>query len=182
MGVDPKWARFPICPEMSRFIPICPLLSFLRPRTGTNRDKRGHTGTKRDISGQIGKRPHLDPPPFSFPQSFAILSLQASHDKSIVAGPLRARGSPQYKARRVRETPVPGEGGGKGKETIAVEYHSVGAFLFVPQLATATLQHPEFPILEDWFVCVRAIHQSNLSGDTFSIEAPRNLLRTKRIL
>ena len=59
MGVDAKWGRFPICPEMPRFIRVCPLLSFLGPGTGTNRDKRGQTGTKRDISGQIGKRPHL---------------------------------------------------------------------------------------------------------------------------
>ena len=47
MGVDAKWGRFPICPEMSRFVPVCPLLSFLGPGTGTNRDKRGQTGTKR---------------------------------------------------------------------------------------------------------------------------------------
>ena len=59
MGVDAKWGRFPICPEMSRFVPVCPLLSFLGPGTWTNRDKRGQTGTKRDILGQIGKRPHL---------------------------------------------------------------------------------------------------------------------------
>ena len=59
MGVDAKWGRFPICPEMSRFVPVCPLLSFLGPGTRTNRDKRGQTGTKRDISGHIGKRPHL---------------------------------------------------------------------------------------------------------------------------
>ena len=61
MGVDAKWGRFPICPEMSRFVPVCPLLSrFFGPVPGPeNRDKRGQTGTKRDISGQIGKRPHL---------------------------------------------------------------------------------------------------------------------------
>ena len=51
MGVDAKWGRFPICPEMSRSVPVCPRLSFLGPGTGTNRDKRGQTGTKRDISG-----------------------------------------------------------------------------------------------------------------------------------
>ena len=43
MGVDAKWGRFPICPEMSRFVPVCPLLSFLAPGTGINRDKRGQT-------------------------------------------------------------------------------------------------------------------------------------------
>ena len=59
MGVDAKWGRFPICPEMSRFVAVCPLLSFLGPGTGTSRDKRGQTGKKRDILGQIGKRPHL---------------------------------------------------------------------------------------------------------------------------
>ena len=59
MGVDAKLGRFPICPEMSRFVHVCPLLSVLGPRIGTNRDERGQTGTKRDISGEVGKRPHL---------------------------------------------------------------------------------------------------------------------------
>ena len=56
MGVDAKWGRFPICPEMSRFVPVCPVLSSLGPRTG---NKRGQKGTKQDISEQIGKRPNL---------------------------------------------------------------------------------------------------------------------------
>ena len=61
MGVDAKWGRFPICPEMSRFVPVCPLLSRFVPVPGPKKDKRGQTGTKRDISGQIGKRPHSSP-------------------------------------------------------------------------------------------------------------------------
>ena len=31
MGVDPKWGRFPVCPEMSRFVPVCPLCPNLSP-------------------------------------------------------------------------------------------------------------------------------------------------------
>ena len=49
MGVDPKWGRFPICPEMSFFVPIC-------PRSGP---EEGQKRTNGDISGQIGKRPHV---------------------------------------------------------------------------------------------------------------------------
>ena len=59
MGVDATWGRFPICPEMSRFVPVCPLLSRFVPVPGPKKDKRGQTGTNRDMSGQIGKRPHL---------------------------------------------------------------------------------------------------------------------------
>ena len=59
MGVDAKWGRFPICPEVSRFVPVCPFLSRFVPVPGPKKDKRGQTGTKRDTSGQIGKRPHL---------------------------------------------------------------------------------------------------------------------------
>ena len=51
MGVDAEWERFPLCPEMSRFVAVCPLLSFLGLGTGTNRDKRGQMETKRDIPG-----------------------------------------------------------------------------------------------------------------------------------
>ena len=59
MGVDAKWGRSPICPEMSRFVPVCRLLSRFVPVPGPKKDKRGQMGTKRDISAQIGKRPHL---------------------------------------------------------------------------------------------------------------------------
>ena len=66
MGVDAKWGRFPICPEMpvlSSFVLICPRsgppMSWFVPVLGPQKNKRGQTGTKRDISGQIGKRPHL---------------------------------------------------------------------------------------------------------------------------
>ena len=35
MGVDAKWGRFPICPEMSRFVPVCYLFGhFLRGGNG----------------------------------------------------------------------------------------------------------------------------------------------------
>ena len=44
MGLDPKWGRFPICLEMSRFVPVCPDLSEWAPKT-TNGDKTGHFGT-----------------------------------------------------------------------------------------------------------------------------------------
>ena len=45
MGVDPKWGRFPNCPEMSRFVPVCPLLSRFVPVPGPKQDRRGQTGT-----------------------------------------------------------------------------------------------------------------------------------------
>ena len=61
MGVDAKWGRFPIYPEMSRFVPVCPFLSRLVPVPGSKKDNKGQTGTKRNISGQIGKRPHFYP-------------------------------------------------------------------------------------------------------------------------
>ena len=51
MGVDATWGRFPIRPEMSRFVPVCPLLSFLGPGTGTKEDKRGQNGIFRDKLG-----------------------------------------------------------------------------------------------------------------------------------
>ena len=44
LGVDPKWGRFPICPEMSRLAPGCPLLSRFVPvptPRRTKEDKRG---------------------------------------------------------------------------------------------------------------------------------------------
>ena len=78
MGVDAKWGgRFPICPEMSRFVPVCPLLSQFVPVPGPEKDKRGQTGTKRDISGQIGT------PPFSIYPHLALLncrSFKGQHD------------------------------------------------------------------------------------------------------
>ena len=55
MGVDAKWGRFPICPEMSRFVPVCPLLYFLGPpergKIGTKEDKRGQNRTFGDTLG-----------------------------------------------------------------------------------------------------------------------------------
>ena len=51
-GVDPKWGRFPIYPEM-----FCPRLSSLEPKAGTNgtngtnQDKRGPNGAFRDKFG-----------------------------------------------------------------------------------------------------------------------------------
>ena len=50
-GVDAKWGRFPICPEMSSFVLFCPDLSpFWAPRR-TKEDKRGQNGTFRDKLG-----------------------------------------------------------------------------------------------------------------------------------
>ena len=54
MGVDPEWGRFPLCPEMSRFVPVCPLLSRVVLVPGPRRrkeDKRGQTGTFQDKGG-----------------------------------------------------------------------------------------------------------------------------------
>ena len=75
MGVDAKWGRFPICPEMSRFVPVCPLLSRFVPVPGPKKHKRGQTGTKRDISGQIGKRPHLASTPIWLSSNFYCLRI-----------------------------------------------------------------------------------------------------------
>ena len=76
-GLNPKWGRFPICPEMSRFVPACPCLSLLVParpclsfcpswgpergQIGANEDKRGQNGTFRDKLGNTPFRihPHL---------------------------------------------------------------------------------------------------------------------------
>ena len=85
MGVVAKWGRFPICPEMSRFVPVCPLLSQFFPVPGPKKDKRGQTGTKRDISGQIGT------PPFSNYPHLALLNLSAPNHKSQIASDLKSR-------------------------------------------------------------------------------------------
>ena len=57
MGVDPKWGRFPICPEMSGFVPVCHHLSRFVLVPGPKKDKRGQTGTKWDILGTNGETP-----------------------------------------------------------------------------------------------------------------------------
>ena len=60
MGVDAKWGRFPICPEMSCFVPVC-LSSFVL-LGARNDDKSGQTrttGNKTGDFGTKGKRPHL---------------------------------------------------------------------------------------------------------------------------
>ena len=80
MGVDAKWGRFPICPEMSRFVPVCPLLSRFVPVPGRKEDKRGQTRTKRDISGQIGKRPHLASTPIKLSSTIFIARQADSHE------------------------------------------------------------------------------------------------------
>ena len=64
MWVDPKWGRFPVCPEMSRFVPVCPRLSRFVPVLGLKKDKRGQNGTFRD---KLGNASILDPPTFSSP-------------------------------------------------------------------------------------------------------------------
>ena len=63
MGIDHRGGRFPVCPEMSRFVPVCPLLSRFVLVPGPKKDKRGQMGTKRDISGQMGTRPHVGSTP-----------------------------------------------------------------------------------------------------------------------
>ena len=70
MGVDAKWGRFPICPEMSRCVPVCPLLSQFVPVPGPKKDKRGQTGTK---TGHFGT--NWETPPFSIYPHFALLKL-----------------------------------------------------------------------------------------------------------
>ena len=79
MGVDAKWGRFPICPEMSRFVPVCPLLSRFVLVPGPKKDKRGQTGTKWDISGQMGETP-----PFSI---YPHLSGKKKQHKHKLFGP-----------------------------------------------------------------------------------------------
>ena len=51
MGVDAKWGRFPVCPDMSRFVPVCPPLSLFWAPRRTKEDKRGQNGTFRDKLG-----------------------------------------------------------------------------------------------------------------------------------
>ena len=51
MGVDAKWGRFPICPDMSRFVPFCPFWGPERGQIRTKEDKRGQNGTFQDKLG-----------------------------------------------------------------------------------------------------------------------------------
>ena len=58
MGVDAKWGRFPICPEMSRFVPVCPLLSLLGARNGDKSgQKRDKQGQNRTFGDKLGNAP-----------------------------------------------------------------------------------------------------------------------------
>ena len=71
MGVDAKWGRFPICPEMSRFVPACPLLSSFVPVPGPKKDKRGQKRTSGDKTGHFGT--NWETPPFSIHPHLALL-------------------------------------------------------------------------------------------------------------
>ena len=66
MGVDAKWGRFPICPEMcprlSSFVPICPRSGPQEGQKRTNGDKTGHFGT------------NWETPPFSIYPHLALLN------------------------------------------------------------------------------------------------------------
>ena len=68
MGVDAISGRFPICPEMSRFVPICPLLSRFGARNG---DKSGQKRTNGDKTGHFGT--NWETPPFSIYPHLALL-------------------------------------------------------------------------------------------------------------
>ena len=59
MGVDAKGGRFPICPEMSRFVPVLPRLSRFVPVLGP---KKGQKRTDADKTGHVRtnwETPHL---------------------------------------------------------------------------------------------------------------------------
>ena len=69
MGVDPTWGRFPLCPEMSRFVPLCPLLSRFFRVLGPKKDKRGQTGTNLSEVNKRGRPSKW--PPECLPSKFA---------------------------------------------------------------------------------------------------------------
>ena len=50
MEVDPKWGRFPICPEMSRFVPVCPRLSLNKGEREKEREGRRERQGKKKTS------------------------------------------------------------------------------------------------------------------------------------
>ena len=81
MGVDAKWGRFPICPEMSRFVPVCPLLSFLGAQNG---DKSGQKRTTGDKTGHFGT--NWETPPFRIHPHLALLN---SRESEIASAPVR---------------------------------------------------------------------------------------------
>ena len=76
MGVDAKWGRFPICPEMSRFVPVCPLCpSGTGDKSGqkrTNGDKTGHFGTNWETP-PFSIYPHLAPVKFCLSDQSALI-------------------------------------------------------------------------------------------------------------
>ena len=76
MGVDAEWGRFPICPEVSRFVPICPLLSRFVPVPGPKKDESGHKRTRGDKTGHFGT--NWETPPFSIYPHLALLKFGKS--------------------------------------------------------------------------------------------------------
>ena len=67
MGVDPKWGRFPICPEMSRLSPFVLFFSSWGP-------ERGQMGTKEDKQDKTGHfRTNCEIPTFRIYPHLALL-------------------------------------------------------------------------------------------------------------
>ena len=77
MGVDAKWGRFPMCPEMSRFVPVCPLLSSFVLLGARNEDKSGQKRTNGDKTGHFGT--NGETPPFSIYPHLALLKIFLNH-------------------------------------------------------------------------------------------------------
>ena len=69
MGVDPKWGRFPICPEMSHFV----LFSRICHRSGP---QKGQTRTNGDKTGHFGA--NWETPPFRIQPHLALLKSLSS--------------------------------------------------------------------------------------------------------
>ena len=69
MGVDPKWGRFPICPEIN--VPFCPRLSSFVLFGAQNGDKLGQARTNGDKTGHFGT--NWETPPFRIHPHVALL-------------------------------------------------------------------------------------------------------------
>ena len=96
--VDAKWGRFPICPEMSRFVPV---LSFSVLFGGP---ERGQIGTKEDKRGQNGDK--LGNAPFSIYPYSALLKqcTTASQRRSLANFELpKGLGPPAPRVAAVKE-------------------------------------------------------------------------------
>ena len=67
MGVDPKWGRFPNCPETSRFVAVVLVVLF----GARNGDKSGQKRTNGDKTGRFGTI--WETPPFRIHPHLALL-------------------------------------------------------------------------------------------------------------